>query len=40
MEWVYLLRWAHILGATVLLGTGAGIAFLMVMLIEHATRNS
>lgn len=31
MEWVYLLRWAHILGATVLLGTGAGIAFFMVM---------
>lgn len=31
MEWVYLLRWAHIMGATVLLGTGAGIAFFMVM---------
>ena len=25
------LRWAHVLGATVLLGTGAGIAFFMVM---------
>lgn len=25
------LRWAHIIGATVLLGTGAGIAFFMVM---------
>ena len=24
-------RWAHIIGATVLLGTGAGIAFFMVM---------
>ena len=31
MEWVHLLRWAHIVGACVLLGTGAGIAFLMVM---------
>ncbi|MEQ9436508.1 DUF2269 domain-containing protein [Hyphomonas sp.] len=31
MEWIYLLRWAHIMGATVLLGTGAGIAFFMVM---------
>ena len=37
MEWVYLLRWAHILGATVLLGTGAGIAFFMVM--AHRTRD-
>ncbi|MEZ5937102.1 MAG: DUF2269 domain-containing protein [Hyphomonadaceae bacterium] len=31
MEWAYLLRWAHIIGACVLLGTGAGIAFFMVM---------
>lgn len=31
MEWVYVLRWLHILGAIVLLGTGAGIAFFMVM---------
>ena len=31
MEWVLVLRWAHILGATVLMGTGAGIAFFMVM---------
>jgi uncharacterized membrane protein len=31
MEWVHLLRWAHIVGACVLLGTGAGIAFFMVM---------
>ncbi len=37
MEWMYLLRWAHILGATVLLGTGAGIAFFMVM--AHRTRD-
>ena len=31
MEWVHLLRWAHIVGACVLLGTGSGIAFFMVM---------
>ncbi len=31
MEWVYVLRWLHIIGATVLLGTGGGIAFFMVM---------
>jgi len=31
MEIVDVLRWAHIIGATVLLGTGAGIAFFMVM---------
>lgn len=29
--WELLLRWAHIIGATVLLGTGAGIAFFMLM---------
>ena len=23
MEWMYFLRWTHIIGATVLLGTGA-----------------
>lgn len=37
MEWIYLLRWAHILGATVLIGTGAGIAFFMVM--AHRTKD-
>ena len=31
MEWLYLARWLHIIGACVLLGTGAGIAFFMVM---------
>ena len=31
MEWAELLRWLHIVGATVLLGTGGGIAFFMVM---------
>ncbi|HEX8625917.1 MAG TPA: DUF2269 domain-containing protein [Allosphingosinicella sp.] len=27
----YLLKWLHVIGATVLLGTGAGIAFFMLM---------
>ncbi|MDQ2091891.1 DUF2269 family protein [Marimonas arenosa] len=31
MELVDALRWLHVIGATVLLGTGAGIAFFMVM---------
>jgi uncharacterized membrane protein len=31
MAWIDLLRWAHVIGAAVLLGTGAGIAFFMVM---------
>lgn len=31
MEWVDLLRTAHVLGACVLIGTGAGIAFFMLM---------
>lgn len=31
MFWLEFLRWAHVIGATVLLGTGAGIAFFMVM---------
>ena len=31
MELVDLLRWTHAIGATVLLGTGAGIAFFMLM---------
>lgn len=30
-EIVMLLRWAHVLGACVLIGTGSGIAFFMVM---------
>lgn len=36
MELVLVLRWLHVLGATVLLGTGAGIAFFMVM--AHRTK--
>ncbi|GJD38259.1 MULTISPECIES: DUF2269 domain-containing protein [Methylobacterium] len=31
MEYVDLLRWLHVIGATILLGTGAGIAFFMTM---------
>ncbi len=31
MEWLPVLRWLHIIGACVLLGTGAGIAFFMMM---------
>ena len=31
MEWLPVLRWIHIIGACVLLGTGAGIAFFMMM---------
>lgn len=38
MEWVDTLRWLHVIGATVLLGTGAGIAFFMVM--AHRTRDA
>ncbi len=38
MEIAHILRWLHIMGATVLLGTGAGIAFFMVM--AHRTRDA
>lgn len=38
MEWELILRWAHVIGATVLMGTGAGIAFFMVM--AHRTRDA
>ena len=31
MDWIFALRWLHVIGATILLGTGAGIAFFMVM---------
>lgn len=31
MEWIYVLRWLHFVGVAVLLGTGAGIAFFMLM---------
>lgn len=38
MDWVVVLRWLHVIGACVLLGTGAGIAFFMVM--AHRTGNA
>ena len=38
MTWIILLKWAHVLGACVLIGTGAGIAFFMVR--AHATRDA
>ncbi len=31
MEWYFALKLAHVIGATVLFGTGAGIAFFMLM---------
>jgi len=31
MDWPGVVRWLHVIGATILLGTGAGIAFFMVM---------
>ncbi len=37
MEWLDLLRLAHVIGATVLFGTGAGIAFFMLM--AHRSAN-
>ncbi|MEP3347349.1 MAG: DUF2269 domain-containing protein [Litoreibacter sp.] len=38
MEWLDLLRFAHVLGACVLIGTGAGIAFFMMM--AHRTNDA
>ena len=38
MEFYVLLKIAHVIGATVLLGTGAGIAFFMLM--AHRTRDA
>ena len=46
MDWALVLRWLHVIGACVLLGTGAGIAFFMMMahrtgepaLIAHTAR--
>lgn len=37
MDLELLVRWLHVIGACVLLGTGAGIAFFMLM--AHRTRN-
>jgi uncharacterized membrane protein len=38
MNTLLALRWLHVIGAAVLLGTGAGIAFFMLM--AHRTRNA
>lgn len=38
MDLVHVVRWLHVIGATVLLGTGAGIAFFMVM--AHRTKDA
>lgn len=38
MEGLDFLRWLHVLGACVLIGTGAGIAFFMLM--AHRTKNA
>lgn len=46
MDWTLVLRWLHVIGACVLLGTGAGIAFFALMahrtgqaaLIAHTLR--
>ncbi len=37
IDWLPFLRWLHVIGAAVLLGTGAGIAFFMLM--AHRTGN-
>lgn len=38
MELAHFVRWLHVIGATALLGAGAGIAFFMVM--AHKTRDA
>jgi len=38
MTLYFVLKWLHVIGATVLLGTGAGIAFFMLM--AHRTRDA
>jgi len=38
VDWLPFLRWLHIIGAAVLLGTGVGIAFFMVM--AHRTKDA
>ena len=37
MPWIDLVRWLHVVGATLLFGTGLGIAFFMVL--AHRTRD-
>lgn len=38
MDWFNLARWLHVIGACLLLGTGSGIVFFMVM--AHRTREA
>jgi uncharacterized membrane protein len=38
MDWVLVSRWLHVIGACILLGTGAGIAFFMLM--AHRTKDA
>lgn len=38
MAWIDFLRWLHVVGAAVLFGTGAGIAFFMAM--AHRTKDA
>jgi uncharacterized membrane protein len=38
IDWLVLARWLHVIGAAVLLGTGAGIAFFM--LVAHRTKDA
>lgn len=38
MEFFHFLKWLHVIGAAVLLGTGAGIAFFMLM--AHHTKDA
>lgn len=37
MDAILILRWLHVIGAAVLFGTGAGIAFFMVMAVRTRT---
>jgi len=37
MDWLEIVRWLHVLGACIWIGTGSGIAFFMVM--AHRTRD-
>lgn len=37
-HWIHVLQWLHVIGAAVLLGTGAGIAFFMLM--AHRTQDA
>jgi uncharacterized membrane protein len=38
LDWLMVVRWLHVVGAAILFGTGAGIAFFMLM--AHRTRDA